>query len=198
MRAFVAAVPSDTAIDHLDEFLDIRREVGGFRWAPPEQFHVTLAFAASVPDRCYDDWLARLERAARKRAAFTTAIAGGGAFPHVADAKVLWAGLALDDDAATEMSRLATGARAATSKAGIDTDGRRFHPHVTVARLSYPDEVSNWVRLLDAYEGPSWTVDRISLIQSHLGEGPRGRPRYEVREEFPLADAQAVSPPGSP
>jgi 2'-5' RNA ligase len=40
------------------------------------------------------------------------------------------------------------------------------------------------VRLLDAYRGPSWTVDGFTLVASYLGEGPRGRPRHAVVEEF--------------
>jgi len=186
MRAFVAVVPPEPVIEDLDEFLDVRRAAAGFRWASTEQLHVTLAFAASVPDRSYEDWVERLERAARRRTPFDAVITGGGAFPSVDRAKVLWAGLELSDAGRTEMDRLATGARAATTKAGIEVDGGRFRPHVTLARVNRPEEMTNWVRLLDAYRGPGWTVDRIALVESHLGEGPRGRPRYEVREEFRL------------
>ena len=46
--------------------------------------------------------------------------------------------------------------------------------------------MSNWVRLLDGYEGPRWRADELTLVQSHLGEGPRGRPRHEVVEAFRL------------
>ena len=47
--------------------------------------------------------------------------------------------------------------------------------------------MTRWVRLLDAYRGPAWTVDRITLVASYLGEGPRSRPRYEPVEEFALS-----------
>ena len=30
------------------------------------------------------------------------------------------------------------------------------------------------------------TVENPTLVQSHLGEGPRRRPRYEVVETFPV------------
>jgi 2'-5' RNA ligase len=43
------------------------------------------------------------------------------------------------------------------------------------------------VRLLDAYAGPVFSVDRIALVASFLGEGPGNRPRYEVVEEFPMS-----------
>ncbi|UAL29562.1 RNA 2',3'-cyclic phosphodiesterase [Nocardioides rotundus] len=186
MRMFVALVPPESTLEHLEEFLDPRRDAAAFRWTAPEQVHVTLAFAEDVPERALDDLGDRLERAAAKRTAFDTRIAGGGAFPNAARARVLWAGLDLTEDSRTELDRLATGARAAMSKAGAEVAGQRFRPHLTVARLGRPQEVSNWVRLLDAYTGPTWRADRIALVASYLGEGPRGRPRHEIVATYPL------------
>ncbi len=183
---FVALVPPGEVVDDLEEFLEPRRPAASFRWATPEQFHVTLAFLAEVEDRHLDELVERLGRAAARRTAFETRVAGGGAFPHAGGARVVWAGLDLDERGRTELDRMATGARAAASRTGIAVEGKRFRPHVTVARLGRPEEVSSWVRLLDAYAGPPWTADRFTLVASHLGEGPRGRPRYEVVEEFRL------------
>lgn len=186
MRMFVAVNPTAEAVEHLDEFLEVRRAAAGFRWTPTDQFHVTLAFLAEVHDRALDDLVERLACAATRRTAFTTAVTGGGAFPDAATARVLWAGLDLDEQAATELDRLARGARAAASRSGIAVDGRRFRAHLTVARLAVPTEVSSWVRLLDSYRGPAFRVDRIALVASYLGDGPRRRPRYEVVESFGL------------
>lgn len=181
---FVAAVPPADVLEDLDEFLSVRRQSAAFRWTVPDQWHLTLAFLADVPDRCYDDLVARLSRAARKRRPMVVTIAGGGAFPNVGRARVLWAGVELDD--AIELSRVATGCRAAASKAGIEVAGERFKPHITLARTGRPVEVTPWVRLLDGYRGPAYDLDGISLIASHLGEGPRKRPRYDVLETFGL------------
>jgi 2'-5' RNA ligase len=187
MRMFVAVVPPLDVVEHLDTFLDVRRHAAAYRWASPEQLHVTLAFLADVPDRKLDDLVERLGRAASRRTAFGTAIAGGGAFPNVGRARVLWAGLDLDEHGRRELSRTATGARAAANRSGVPVDGQRFRPHLTVARIGHPDEVTSWVRLLDTYRGPPWTIDRVTLVASYLGQGPRGRPRYESVEEFPLS-----------
>ena len=186
MRAFVAVVPPASVVDDLDAFLDVRRGAAAYRWAPVEQLHLTLAFLADVPEPQLDDLVERLGRAASRRTAFTATIAGGGAFPNVRRARVLWAGIDLDEQGRTELSRMATGARAAANRAGVPVDGQRFRPHMTVARLTHPDEVTSWVRLLDAYRGPTWTVDRVTLVASYLGEGPRGRPRYEPLAELSL------------
>lgn len=188
---FVALTPSEAALDHLAEFLAPRREAEpGFRWTVDEQWHVTLAFLPRVEDRQLDDLLARLARAAARRTSFSLTVAGGGAFPDAARAKVLYAGLDTGSSR-EELSRLATGARAAAGKAGAETGGGGFSPHLTLARISRPDDVSRWVKVLDTYRGPAWPASEITLIESHLGEGPRRRPRYEVVDSFPLGRPQA-------
>ncbi|MFV0405347.1 MAG: RNA 2',3'-cyclic phosphodiesterase [Propioniciclava sp.] len=185
----VAVVPPPEVVADLDEFLEPRRHAGAFRWTLAEQFHITLALCAQVPERSLDDLGERLQRAAGRRSRFEAQLAGGGAFPHAVGARLLWVGLGADADGTTELERLATGARAAISKAGIAVGGDRFGPHLTVARLKRPQEVSNWVRLFDAYAGPQWTVDEVTLVESHLGQGPRKRPRHEVVARYALSHA---------
>jgi 2'-5' RNA ligase len=193
---FVALVPPTEAIEHLDEFLAPRRPAGELRWARTDQLHVTLAFLDSVAEHRLDELVERLGRAAARRTSFETRIAGGGAFPNVGRARVLWAGLELDEHGRTELDRLAVGARAAASRTGIEVEGRRFRPHLTVARLARPAELTSWVRLLDAYSGPSWRAAEVALIWSHLGEGPRRTPRYELVDTFPLASQRGLSADG--
>jgi len=188
MRLFVALMPPEEAVEDLDSFLDVRRSAAGYRWADATQLHLTLAFLGEVEPWRLDELVERLTRAAARRTRFDLAIAGGGAFPNAGRAKVIWAGLACATEAGrVELDRLAVGARAAAVKSGIEVGGARFRPHVTVARLGLPEEVSNWVRLLDAYRGPTWSASSIALVESHLGQGPRGKPRYEVLAELPLA-----------
>ncbi|MEP6814695.1 MAG: RNA 2',3'-cyclic phosphodiesterase [Marmoricola sp.] len=195
MRMFVAVRPPEAVVEDLDEFLSVRRDAGAFRWTRSDQIHCTLAFLAAVPDHRLDDLVERVAHAARRRTAFGTAIAGGGAFPDPARGRVLWAGLDLTAEAATEIDGLAAGCRAAATRSGLEVDGQRFRPHLTVARIGRPTELSNWVRLLDTYRGPRWPVDEIALVGSHLGEGPGRRPRYEVVATFGLGAGSACGPP---
>jgi len=187
MRLFVALIPPNEAVADLDSFLEVRRSAAAYRWVLRDQLHLTLAFLADVPERRVDELVERLGRAAARRTAFEATITGGGAFPDAGRAKVIWAGVSTSVVGDVELPRLATGVRSAAVKSGIEVDGARFRPHVTVARLGAPRDVSNWVRLLDAYRGPIWSASAISLVESHLGAGPRGRPRYEVLAELPLA-----------
>lgn len=190
MRMFVAVTPSPEAIEDLDAFLDVRREAAAFRWTSPEQWHFTLAFMPDAPDRILDDLIDRLAATTGRRRPFSVRIRGGGAFPDVGGAKVLWCGLGMTEPG--DLDQLATGCRAAAVKSGAAVDGGRFRAHLTLARMGRPVEASNWVRLLDAYSGPPWRVDRVALIQSHLGEGPRGRPRHELVESLPLGEGTSA------
>jgi 2'-5' RNA ligase len=193
---FVAVIPPDNVVEDLEEFVGPRREGMPFRWTQPDQWHLTLAFSGEVPDRSFDDLVDRLGRAARKRSPVGARIAGGGAFPNVGRAKILFAGVDTD---AEEMRRMATGARAAVARSGAEVDGQRFRPHLTLARIGRPVEATRFVRLLDAYAGPSWTVDEIALVASYLGQGPRNRARHEVVETFSLGRAgSGPAPAASP
>jgi 2'-5' RNA ligase len=198
LRMFTAVVPPDDVIEGLDEFLeprrdaterptgDLRRPPERLRWTRPESWHLTLGFMASVPERSLEDLLERLERAAHRRTPFELAIAGGGAFPNVGRAKLLYAAVEGADTALEELSRLATGARAAAGKAGAPADGSAFRPHLTLARMRHPVEATRWVRVLSTCRSRPFLVEELVLVQSHLGEGPRNRPRYETVATFPL------------
>ncbi len=185
-RMFVAVTPPEPVREHLGDFLEARP---GIRWTSPEQWHLTLAFMASVDEHRVDDLVERLAVAARRRQRFEARLAGAGTFPNPAHASVLWlavrCGPAGDDDT-TPLRRLAVNARSAANAAGAVPDGKAFVPHLTVARLRRPVDATKWLRVLDTYDGPAWTVDSLNLVASYLGQGPNRRPRYETVAHLPL------------
>lgn len=221
MRAFVAVLPPQPAVEDLSDFLTPRREASGGgapapRWTRDEHLHLTLAFLPEVADRDVDELVERLGEAAAARTVGPVRLAGGGAFPDAASARVLWVGVepaggaagpqtapvpdgaagpdgaatpvgAAGPDAAEGLARLAGGVRSAAGRAGVVVEGGPFRPHVTVARMGRALEATRWLRVLQTYRGPQWQPDEVALIASHLGQGPRRTPRYEVLETFALA-----------
>jgi RNA 2',3'-cyclic 3'-phosphodiesterase len=184
MRMFIALPLPEAVNEHLAEFLEPRQEAGrDLRWSAAEQWHLTLAFLPEVADRNMDELYERIARATKRRKPMWLRLAGAGAFPNAAAAKVLWAGVEHDGE---ELMRLAGGVRAAGAKSGTEVGGGRYHPHLTLARLSQPADVTHWLRVLDSYVGPSWQAGEVELIASYLGQGRGGRSRHEVREIFPL------------
>lgn len=195
-RMFAAVMPPPEVLEHLEEFLAPRQEarVEGrpLRWTPVAQWHVTLAFMEHVPDRAYDDLVDRLAAAAARRRPVEARLAGAGAFPDPSRARLLYAGIETDP---VELERMATGARHAAVAAGVEVDGQRFRPHLTVARVARPVEATRWLRVLETYAGPAWRVEEVALVASHLGEGPGGKARHEVVATFPLGGPEDQSRP---
>jgi 2'-5' RNA ligase len=175
MRMFAALPPPPEVVADLADFLEPRRSAGeDLRWTDPGQWHITLAFMASVPDRAVDDVAEAVAEAALDHPTVRLRLAGAGTFPHPAAARVLWTGVDAD------LAALARRVRGACSRAGGAPEGGRFVAHVTVARFRRPVEATRWVRVLEGYAGPAWTAGEVTLLASHLGEGRGRRPRYEV------------------
>lgn len=183
MRVFAALVPPLDVVEDLADFLSPRRDDPAARdlsWSRPESWHVTLAFMGSAPADAVDTFIERLGEGALDGIGMPPlAITGGGAFPVVERAKVLYAALPSSD----ALTRLSGRVRSAAAVSGCAPDGRAFVPHVTLARSRRPFEATRWVRVLDAYRGPAWQPGEVSVIESHLGS--RG-PRYTTLAEVPF------------
>jgi 2'-5' RNA ligase len=184
MRLFVAVEPPEDAVEHLDEFLTSRRAAGPeLRWSSPAQWHLTLAFMGAAPDRVEEDVVAGVGAAAARSAPIELSLNGGGCFPDVTRAKVLWAGVGGDAEA---LDPLARGVRAVCSVAGASPEGGPFLPHVTLGRFARPVEATRWVRVLDTYAGPGWCAREVAVVASHLPRERGHRPRHEVLARLPL------------
>lgn len=183
MRMFVAIRPPEAVLADLESYVEPRREVDStLRWARPEQWHLTLAFMAEVADRSLDELVERLGDTAAAGNRFELSLVGAGAFPNPARAKVLWAGVG---GAADQLSHLAGNVRSACARAGVVVEGGAYRPHLTLARLSRPIDVTRWLRVFDLYRSATWSAQDIVLYRSQLGTGPA---QHHVVAEFPLGD----------
>jgi 2'-5' RNA ligase len=209
MRLFVAIAPPPEVLDELEALTaPLRAARDDLRWTNREAWHVTLAFLGEVHESALPGLLPRLERAARRHQDFCLAIAGAGAFPTTHRANVLWAGLSGDR---RSLANLATSVTAEASRAGATPPdkGRRFEPHLTLARCRLPADVSGIVAARASYQGLAWHADRIHLVRSQLpgtavpdrseaaaepGPGPSGpRPRYTTVAWWPLCGQEPAA-----
>ena len=184
MRLFVAIAPPAAVLDELDSLAGpLRPGRDDLRWTNREAWHVTLAFLGQVDESATTRLLRRLENAARRHHVFRLAFAGAGAFPTPARANVLWSGISGDRGA---LAHLAESVAAGASRAGAPPPdrGRRFRPHLTLARCRMPADVTGLVAALDGYQGPSWPADRIHLVRSRLGATEY--PRFTTLGSWPL------------
>jgi RNA 2',3'-cyclic 3'-phosphodiesterase len=184
MRLFVAIAPPPAAFDELDTLAGpLRADRPDLRWTSRDAWHVTLAFLGQVDEVAVTRLLPRLERAARRHHCFRLAFCGAGAFPSARRANVLWSGLSGDREA---LAHLAESVTAGASRAGAPPPdkGRRFQPHLTLARCRMPADVTGLVAALAGFQGQAWTADRVHLVRSRLGA--TDQPRYTTLASWPL------------
>jgi RNA 2',3'-cyclic 3'-phosphodiesterase len=190
MRLFVAIAPSPAALDELEAATTpLRESWPQLRWTDRPAWHVTLAFLGEVDEQAAARLGPQLAEAARLRPALGLSVAGSGAFPGPARARVLWTGIAGD---LTGLARLSADVVKGAREAGAPPpdDGRGFMPHLTLARCRAPADVSSLAGALAGYAGTSWAAAEIHLIRSLLA----ARPRYQVIGTWPLCGP----PPGGP
>ena len=179
LRLFVAVEIPEEARDAVEEaFAPWREQFPKARWAPRENWHVTLKFLGRTWPRLADWVPQQVEAAAKHVGAFRSRVTGVGGFPSARKARVVWAGL---DDEAGNMARLAVSLEAGLLEE-FPAETRAFHPHLTVARsdppVPLPPEFAETPLL-----SQDWEVDHVVLFRSHLR---RPAPLYEPMGRFPL------------
>ena len=130
MRLFAAVVPPDEVLDELERAIAPHvGQVPGLRWPDRATWHITLAFFGEVPERVLPDL--RGPPGPRRPPAHRPdpGLHRVRGLLVRARARVFWAGLSGDP-----MTRLADSVRAGARRAGaVQTDEKRFHPHLTLA-----------------------------------------------------------------
>jgi 2'-5' RNA ligase len=182
-RLFAAVIPPSEVADELGRWVDPRRDEA-WRWAGPADWHVTLAFYGDVEPWRYESLVEGLRETARRTSPFALRLDGVGCFGSVDRARVLFAGV---EDPDGVLPRLAASCRTAATTIGIEVARQKYHPHVTLARRNRASDAARHVRALGELRTRSWEVSEIVLVESFLGQGPRGTARHEVRERWALS-----------
>lgn len=124
MRLFIAIDLPDSLSTALEE---IAYGLPGAVWT--QQYHLTLRFLGETPVNVFEDILHALQEV--QADSFHLDLEGVGHFPLRGAPEVLWAGVLSNEN----LLRLNRKVDTALSKAGVPPEGRKFHPHVTLAKL---------------------------------------------------------------
>ncbi len=152
----------------------------GARWIDPENYHITLRFIGDVDHQTADevaDSLDRLSNSLRFAIRLTHLGTFGGDKP-----RALFAGV----EPSEELSRLQAAHERVLQRAGLPPEGRKFVPHVTLARLRgvSAEDVARFIAEAARFEPLSFIPARFVLFSSRdsVGGGP-----YLVEQSYPLA-----------
>ncbi|TMR09180.1 RNA 2',3'-cyclic phosphodiesterase [Nonomuraea turkmeniaca] len=183
MRLFAALVPPDEVLDEISRAIAPHvGQVPGLRWPDRATWHITLGFFGEVPEAVLPELEVRLARAVRRHSALDLVFEGFGAFSSARRARVFWIGVAGDS-----MTRLADSVKAGARRAGAtQTDEKRFHAHLTLARAKAETDLRPLVESLAGFSGSPWRAEHVRLVRSYPGP----HVRYESLAEWALAPAE--------
>ena len=133
-RTFVAVAVPDVLAPRLRRLREgLAPELPGARWVVAPPFHVTLAFLGDVPHTELNDVCKAVGEVCAGFPPLELLLTGVGAFPDAARPRVIWAGVG--GPGRDGLSQLQAAVAAAVARTGYPTDGRPFHPHVTLAHI---------------------------------------------------------------
>ena len=173
-------VPQDIAF----ELNLMQGGVRGARWIDPADYHITLRFIGDIDERLASDIQLSLESVSAEP--FTISLKGVGSFggndPHT-----LYIGVA----ESPELRRLQATHERLCKMAGLPPDGRKFTPHVTLARLRSPDpaDVHGFIARQNLFASRAFEVQSFILFSSRPSRG--GGP-YGVVDSFHLGGGMPV------
>ena len=157
-----------------------RGGIPGARWVDPENYHITLRFIGDVDGATARDVYAILSDG-RRRPPLAVTFDGldsfGGGRPHAVFARAVPTGdLA---DLQSEQERL-------IRRVGLPPEKRKFHPHVTLARLRNASsiDVADYIAMRGHFPKLTFTAHRFVLYSSRasMGGGP-----YVIEAAYPLS-----------
>jgi 2'-5' RNA ligase len=165
---------------HIGEALSmLRGGLPGARWITPDNYHLTLRFIGDVDEVTAQEVALALGRV--RRAPFELHMEGltsfGGKRPRAVVANVAPAQALLDAQA--EQERL-------MQRIGLEPEGRKYTPHVTLARLrdSSSLDVAEYLSAHGYFRTAAFPVSRFVLFSARdsVGGGP-----YVVEAGYPFS-----------
>lgn len=136
----------------------------GARWIKPDNIHLTVRFIGKVPNDLASDIDMALSEITAP--AFTLELDGIGSFARGKNPHALWAGVAKSEP----LMHLQAKIESTLVRSGLEPEGRKFSPHITIARLKEmrPNRVEAWVADHGGFRTEPFQVDRFALFSSFL------------------------------
>ena len=151
-------------------------------WDREEKLHLTLKFFGDVEEDRVPQLKGAIERAASRTSPFELAIHDTGLFPPRGIPRVLWLGVA---DPYGGLEKLHHYLEDECASLGIERERKRFHPHLTIARLRSPEGARKLAGIHKSrgFEPEAFQASEVILMRSQLG--PHGS-RYTKLSQHPL------------
>ena len=165
----------------------LRGGLSGARWIGAENYHLTLRFIGDVDMVTAEAVVEGLARV--RRPGFSLRLSGLGALgtrkPHTVAAEV---------EPSRPLMELQAEHERILQRVGLAAEGRKYMPHVTLARLrsGNPRDIAEYLTLRGGFFADAFPVDRFVLFSSRnsVGGGP-----YVVEQSYDLISPAVPTQP---
>ena len=180
IRLFVAIALPDLVKDRIAL---LGGGIPGAKWIGRDNLHLTLQFIGETPEDRLDDIHHGLSRI--RHPSFDISVAGVGTFQQGRKATLLWVGIERNEALELLHDKVAQ----ALKREGIESDGRRFAPHITLARLqrAADSRLAEFVAGHNLFRLPPFTVESFALFSSFLSSSSA---IYQEEAGYPLGEYQ--------
>jgi 2'-5' RNA ligase len=149
------------------------------RWVKEGQIHLTLRFIGEVEDNVFQEIKERFSEI--KSPSFLIRLAGVGCFSSRSQPRIVWAGV----DPVESLVALHNQVELALVELGFVSEGQKFSPHVTIARLrnTSTERVARYLAANTSFVSPNFAVNMFHLYSSVLtGNGAL----HQIEASYPL------------
>lgn len=182
LRLFVGVDLPDDIKDKLGAVEDeLNTFVPSGKWIRRENLHLTLKFLGYCEEERVEEINEKIRKVAQERQTFDFRLHILGAFPSLKRARILWAGI---NEGATEFQTVQEEIDKVLLELGFAPEERKFHPHITLARLKIPRPLDE-ARLANlASQIPDDMLKARSIILFKSTLTPKGAEYSIVAENF--------------
>jgi 2'-5' RNA ligase len=164
----------------IEDIQNICFGVKNARWVPRDQMHLTLRFLGHCDGAQYNDIGDVLKQI--RMSDFSLAPEGVGYFPPRGNPRILWVGI----KHSPELTALRRSIDRNLSTIGIAEERKKFHPHITVARLKnamHPSVIIPFLTQNSLFRTESSPVKEFYLYSSILRQ--QGA-LHRIEESYPF------------
>ena len=153
-------------------------------WVRNTNLHLNVKFIGQTPEKSIKKIIESVSRITSSIKPFSVKVSGTGCFPANTRPKTLWLGISGEVKPLMDMVNEIENK---LFEIGFSKDKKEFIPHITVARISYPQKVIPDVDIFlkSSYDVIDLEIDRMQFFSSELL--PNGA-IYSLLKTFPLGE----------
>lgn len=184
IRSFVAIELPNEIKSKIESYIsELRKFAPKLKWVKKESLHITFKFLGNQSPQKIENVIASLLSLGQKCQSFKISIKNTGAFPNQKKPRVIWLGIeAIPEELFFQAHAWIENQ---LEKTGFEKEQRKFSPHLTIARIKFPIDLSDLWEFIEhkPFTEQLFKVNEIVLMRSILK--PTGA-EYRQIQKYPL------------